>query len=373
MVQQITNRQRHILTAIVENYIATGEPVSSGLIARLQAEGGAGMNGSGMSAGGMSSATIRSEMADLAEAGMLDQPHTSAGRVPSAAAFRLYVAQLHGGTGTRMPGLSREEVRSQIDNSFAGVAGSRALLARTSHVLATLSSGVGLAIGATANTDLLEHVHFSRLAPKRVLAVLVTRGGMVRDRVLDVDRDLSLADLETAANFLNEHYRGWNLERVRAELARRIEAERSEYQQMLQAAQQLWAGTVPETANAEQAVFVEGVSNLVAMPEDRDRLRQMLVALEAKQRMVELLNAYIDARQDSVRVVFDLEEQAPEMAGLVLIAAPARVSGESVGAVGVIGPKRMHYDNAMSAVSYVAQVFDRLSAEDGDGISRPPQ
>jgi heat-inducible transcriptional repressor len=95
-------------------------------------------------------------------------------------------------------------------------------------------------------------------------------------------------------------------------------------------------------------------------PEDRERLREVLRSLEAKQRVVELLNAYIDARQESVRVVFDLEEQAPEMAGLVLIAAPARMAGESRGTVGVIGLKRMQYEQTMSAVSYIAQVFDRM-------------
>ncbi len=362
MAYQMTTRQRQILTAIVESYISTGEPVSSGTIARMQTLGGA-----------MSSATIRNEMADLADGGMLEQPHTSAGRIPSAEAFRMYVAQLHGGAAARLPGLSRAEVQSQIDTSFAGVAGAQALLARTSHVLATLSSGVGLAIGAIANADLLEHVHFSRLAAKRILAVLVTRSGMVRDRVLAIDRDLTIVELETAANFLNEHYRGWNIERVRAELARRIEHERTEYQQMVSSAQELWAGTVPESGQAEQSVYVEGVANLVGLPEDRARLREMLSALEAKQRLVELLNAYIDTKQESVRVVFDLEGQAPEMAGLVLIAAPARVGGESVGTVGVIGPKRMHYENAMSAVSYVAQVFDRMSSDEADGMFGPPR
>lgn len=168
---------------------------------------------------------------------------------------------------------------------------------------------------------------------------------------------------------MNEHYRGWNIERVRAELAQRLERERSDYREL---AQQLWAGTVPEAAHAEQAVYVEGVANLVGLPEDRAQLREMLAALETKQRLVELLNAYIDSRQESVRVVFDLEEQAPEMAGLVLIAAPARVGGESVGTVGVIGPKRMHYENAMSAVSYIAQVFDRISSDVTGGMLGPP-
>ena len=350
MVQEarVTARQRSILTAIVESYIATGEPVGSGTLARA--------DGSTLSA-----ATIRNEMAELADAGLLEQPHTSAGRVPSARAFRMYVEQLSGGAAANLPGLSSAQVRSRIDSGFAGVAGTQALLERTSHVLAMLSSGVGVAIGAVAGADLLEHVHFSRLAERRVLAVLVTRSGMVRDRVLALDRDLSLVELETAANFLNENFRGWNVERVRAELAQRIERERNEYQRLIEGVQQLWTRTVPDSGSARQTVYVEGVANLVGLPEDRERLREMLSALEEKQRLVELLNAYIDSKQDSVRVVFELEEHAPEMAGLVLIAAPARAGGETLGTVGVIGSKRMHYENTMNAVSYVAQVFDRIN------------
>jgi len=227
-------------------------------------------------------------------------------------------------------------------------------------VLATLSSGVGVAIAAAADGDMLEHVHFSRLAPARVLAVVVTRSGLVRDRVLALDKDLSLRELETAANFLNENFRGWSVERVRAEIARLVEREKNEYQKMLNSVQQLWVKAVPEAGGQVQTVYVDGVANLVGSQEDRERLREVLTALEAKQRLVELLNAYIDARQESVRVVFGLEEHAPEMAGLVLIAAPARMGGESRGTVGVIGTKRMDYENTMNTVSYIAQVFDRM-------------
>ena len=266
-----------------------------------------------------------------------------------------------------LPGLSRAQMESQIDSSFAGLAGAQALLERTSHVLASLSSGVGVAISAVAGADLLEHVHFSRLAERRVLAVVVTRSGMVRDRVLALDVDLSLRELETASNFLNEHFRGWNIERVRGELAARVERERSEYQRMVEGVQQLWLRAVPDTTHAEQTVYVEGVANLVGLPEDRARLRDMLSALEAKQRMVELLNAYIDAKQESVRVVFELEEQAPEMAGLVLIAAPARLAGETLGTVGVLGSKRLNYESTMNAVSYISHVFERMSRADVAG------
>lgn len=358
--ERVTARQRAILTAVVESYIETGEPVGSGTISRLQMSDVA----------GMSSATIRNEMAELADAGLLEQPHTSAGRVPTARAFRMYVEQLSGGANPRVnPRIDAARLparsRRQIDSSFVGLAGVQAVLERTSHVLATLSSGVGVAIAAAADGDMLEHVHFSRLAPARVLAVVVTRSGMVRDRVLALDRDLTLRELETAANFLNENFRGWSVERVRSEIARMLERERSEYQRLLNSVQQLWVKAVPDSNVPVQTVYVDGVANLlgsqsVGSYEDRERLREVLAALEAKQRLVELLNAYIDARQESVRVVFDLEEQAPEMAGLVLIAAPARMGGESRGTVGVIGPKRMHYENTMNAVGYIAQVFDRM-------------
>jgi heat-inducible transcriptional repressor len=344
---RITARQRAILNAIVESYIATGEPVGSQTIAREQ------------SGDGMSAATVRNEMADLADAGLLEQPHTSAGRVPTARAFRIYVEELSGGPRIA-PGRLSAVSRSQIDSNFAGVAGTQALLERTSHVLASVSSGVGVALTAATGDDLLEHVHFLRLGEASVLAVVVTRSGLVRDRVLALDRDLTLRELETAANFLNENFRGWSVERVRAEIARLVDHERSEYQRMLNAVQQLWVKAVPEEQAAGQTVYIDGVANLVGSQEDRTRLREVLTALEAKQRLVDLLNAYIDARQESVRVVFDLEEHSPEMKGLVLIAAPARVGGESCGTVGVIGPKRMHYVNTMNAVSYIAQMFDRM-------------
>ena len=369
--ERITARQRAILTAVIESYIETGEPVSSGTIAgtaaRMYAAGKQGVTG-------LSSATVRNEMAELATEGFLEQPHTSAGRVPTARAFRLYVDELLGsglgasGLEARMMGARSDSLRlnleSQIESCFAGISGTQAMLERTSHVLATVSSGVGVAVAMVAGGDTLEHVHFTRLAAGRVLAVVVTRSGLVRDRMLAMETDVSTQELEVAGNFLNENFRGWSMERVRTEIGRLVERERSEYQRLLSSVEMLWARAVPEGDTGTQTVYVEGVANLVGdravgSAEDIARLKDLLAALEAKQRLVALLDAYVDARQESVRVIFDLEEHAPEMAGLVLIAAPARMAGEGRGTVGVIGPKRIHYENAMNAVSYVAQVFGR--------------
>ena len=351
MPERLTTRQRHILAAVIDAYIANGEPVSSSTIARVVAEGG----------GTVSSATVRNEMAELTDAGLLEQPHTSAGRIPSAQAFRLHVQELAGSLRARNLNESitlPHGVQATIDTGLAGANGTEAMLARSSGVLAALSSGVGLAIGALAASDLLAHVHFTRLAERRVLAVVVGRSGTVRDRLLTVGEDLSSTQLESAANFLNEHFRGWQLERVRAELLRRIERERTAYLQMMEAAELLWSGAMPADGG-ERAVFIEGVANIVGLREDRERLRELLAALEAKQRVAELLAAYIDSRQESVRVIFGLEEQAPELAGLVLIAAPARLPGPLHGTIGVLGSTRMDYNATMSAVSYVAQQFNR--------------
>ncbi len=354
--ERVTARQRAILMLIVERYIASGEPVGSGTVSAA------------IGTGTTSPATVRNEMMALSLAGLLEQPHTSAGRIPTPQAFRLYVENLGPGAGLRR---LAEISHPEIDARFADVAGTDAVLERTSHVLATLSSGVGVAMAALPDGLELEHVHFSRLAPGRVLAVVVTRGGTVRDRVLSASQDLTSLELETAGRFLNENFRGWEMVRVRAELALRVERERTEYQRVLAAAEQLWTMAVPSAS--VRTVYVEGVANLVGSQpmggaDDRERLREMLAALEAKQRLVELLNAYIDARQESVRVVFGLEQQAPEMAGLVLIAAPAMQNGEPVGMVGVIGPTRMQYERTMHAVGYIAQVLERQGTGGGTGF-----
>ena len=345
MDQKLTPRHRAILVAVVENYIATGEPVGSATIATAL--------------GPVSSATIRNAMAELATMGLLDQPHTSAGRIPTPRAFRFYVEQLNENAAT--PSTARPAFSQQIDDSFAGVDSAHSFLERTSHVLALLSSGVGVAItSAGGAVDTLEHVHFSRLAPAKVLAVVVMTSGLVRDRALTLDADLDIAALESAAAFLNQNFRGYAISAIRDELARRLEAERSDYQRLLASVSQLWHKSMPEAAAPRQTVYVEGVANLLGSEADRQRLHAMMAALEEKQRIVDLLTAYVDTRQESVRVVFDLEEHSPEMRDLVLIAAPARLAGESHGAVGVIGPKRIHYERAMSAVSYISQLFDRM-------------
>ncbi len=349
-------RKDLVLTAVVENYILTGDPVASQAIARQQ------------NREGMSPATVRNVMADLSEAGYLEQPHTSAGRIPTAQAFRYYVEQLLRRKSSPRQGLS-QPTQEQIEKSFSGVATATDFFARTSHILALLSGGVGVGLGvpiASADWELLEHVHFARLGTCRVLTVLVTTAGVVRDRLLTLEHDLSASELETAANYLNQNFHGWGLESIRKELTRRIDHERREYDQVL-CSLELWAkGAMNpggDRSAHEKSIFVDGVANLMATEADQRNLRQIFLALEEKQRIIDLLNAYVDSKQPSVRVVVGLEESIPEMRDLVLIAAPARRGEEHLGTVAVIGPTRMQYASAIGTVTYVADLFGRWAIQ----------
>lgn len=340
---QVGMREQDILTAIVETYISTGEPVGSRTLARSNREG-------------LSAATIRNVMADLAEAGLLEQPHTSAGRVPSIEGYRYYVEKITGATK-----LSHEQEQN-IQQVFHGTADVQDFLERTSHVLSLVSHGVGVAVAATGPKNALEHVHFQRLGDHKVLAVVVTGNGIVRDRVVRVEHDLTQAELDLASRYLNDNFRGWTMESIQRELRHRLEEERSEYDRLMKSIEQLYRQGALDDASTPE-IFVEGTANLVVKEQDAERLRQLLKALEEKQRIVELLSAYLDTRQEAVRVVIGLEETMPDLGNFVLIGAPARSGNEVLGRLAVIGPTRMDYQHTITAVSYIARLFDKVLNE----------
>jgi heat-inducible transcriptional repressor len=337
----IGKREREVLTAIVETFISTGEPVGSRTLARSNREG-------------LSPATIRNVMADLSEAGFLEQTHSSSGRVPTTDAYRYYVEQISG-TARLAP-----EEENMISESLAGISDVQEFMERTSHVLSLISRNVGVTVATGGSKNALEHVYFSRLGDQKVLAVVVTRSGLVRDRVLRLD--LQQAELDLAARYINENFRGWTMERVRAEIARRIEQERSEYDRLMNSIEQLYKqGAL--AADADSQVFVEGAANLLTAEEDRKRLQDLLQTLEEKEKVVKLLGAYLDVKQEAVRVVIGLDDALPSMRNFVLIGAPARAGSDMFGSLAVIGPTRMDYQHTMTAVSYIARLFDKILNE----------
>ena len=343
--QPIGDREREILTAIVETFISTGEPVGSRILARASREG-------------LSPATVRNVMADLADAGFLEQPHTSAGRIPSAAAYRYYVEQLSGNTKL---GPEDENI---IQDSLHGVTDVQDFMERTSHVLSLISRNVGVAVAASGPKNALEHVYFSRLGDQKVLVVVVTKSGLVRDRLLRMD--LPQSELDAAARFINENFRGWTLESVRTEIARRLDQERSEYDRLMSSIEQLYKQGALAGNDSEHVVFIEGASNLVASEQDRNRLQELLQALEEKQKLVSLLSAYLDVKQEAVRVVIGLDEAQPSLRNFVLIGTPARVGDEVMGSLAVLGPPRMDYQHTITAVSYIARMFDKILNENSE-------
>ncbi len=337
----IGRREQEILTAIVETYISTGEPVGSRTLARHNREN-------------LSAATIRNVMADLAEAGLLAQPHTSSGRIPSVEGYRYYAEKLSGEVSLK------PDDEQTIQRYFQGVNEVQDFMERTSHVLSLISSGVGVAVTSTGPRKALEHVHFQRLAEQRVLAIVVTLSGVVRDRVLRLPRDVSQSELDLAGRYINDNFRGWLIEDVRRELERRIEQERSEYDRLMVSVAQLYQSGALATKDEDAEVYVEGTANLVQRENDTDRLRQLLKTLEEKTRIVELLSSYVDTRQEAVRVIIGLEETLPDLSSFVLIGAPARSGQEILGRLAVIGPTRMDYQHTITAVSYIARLFDKL-------------
>lgn len=339
----IGKREREVLTAIVETFISTGEPVGSRTLSRSNREG-------------LSPASIRNVMADLSDAGFLEQPHASAGRVPTTEAYRYYVEQISG-TAKLAP---QEE--SMISDSLAGVSDVQEFMERTSRVLSLISRNVGVTVASSGTKNALEHVYFSRLGEQKVLAVLVTRSGLVRDRVLRLD--LPQAELDMAARYINENFRGWTMESMRAEIARRIERERSEYDRLMNSIEQLFKQGALAGETGGQTVFVEGAANLLAdQQQDRQRLQEMLKTLEEKEKIAQLLGVYLDVKQEAVRVVIGLDQSVPSMQNFVLIGAPARSGTDMVGSLAVIGPTRMDYQHTMTAVSYMARLFDKILNE----------
>ncbi|MGH9524486.1 MAG: heat-inducible transcriptional repressor HrcA [Terriglobales bacterium] len=341
---QIGAREHEILTAIVESYIATGEPVGSRVLARMSSEG-------------LSPASIRNVMSDLADSGFLEQPHTSAGRIPTAPAYQYYVDHLSG-----QAELSPAD-ENVVRGSLEGISDVHEFMERTSHVLSLISRNVGVAVAVGGPKNALDHVYFSRLGDRKVLAVVVMKSGVVRDRVVRLSGDISQQELEFATRYINDNFRGWTLLDVRNEIERRVREERNEYDQLMTSIDQLCKQGALTAEDRAQDVFLEGAANLVANEADRERLQQLLATLEEKERVAQLLTAYLDTKQEAVRVVIGLQEAAPYLRNFVLIGAPARVGGEVMGSLAVLGPTRIDYQHTINAVAYIAKLFDKVLNE----------
>ncbi len=331
-------RNREILAHVVRAYIETGEPVSSRAVTRRQADP-------------LSPATVRNIMADLEDEGFLHQPHTSAGRVPTEAAYRFFVQQI--ATQAQLSAADREWIQREL----AAASTPEELMERASHVLASVSRGLGIVVSPPLARTVLEHIKFLLLPDNRVLVVLIARGGMARDKVIRVEWPFSQEELDRTAEHLNRHYLGWTLEAIRADLEANLLRDRERYDRLYANALVLCNPDVLDE-DAARRVYVEGAAQIVTAPEfaDQEHLRALLAAIEERKRLVALLTGCIEG-PEPVHIQIGVKEI--NMAGehLSLISAPYGALNQMQGSLGVLGPLRMEYERAITAVAYVARLF----------------
>lgn len=333
-----TERNRQVLGAIVRAYIETGEPVSSRTISRSHGEA-------------LSSATIRNVMADLEDEGFLYQPHTSAGRIPTAAGYRFFAHQV------AAEATMTEQDKTWIRAELAAATTPEEITERAGHVLAAISRGLGIIVSPPLAQTVLEHVRFVLLPDGRVVVVLVAAGGAARDKVIRAERVFTQPELDRTADYLNRHYAGRTLDVIRADLLARLASEQERYDRLTRDALALCNPEVLGESAGPQ-LYVEGASQIAAAPElvDQAQLREILATIEEKHKLVQLLSACIDT-PDPVHVQIGIKEMNPAGEHLALISAPFSWNESAQGSVGVLGPMRMHYERAITAVAFVARAF----------------
>ncbi len=331
-------RNRQILADLVRMYIETGEPVSSRAISKRFEET-------------LSTATIRNIMADLEDGGYLYQPHTSAGRVPTAAAYRFFAQEI--ASQATLSSVDKEWIRREIGTGTNATE----ITERTGHVLAEVSNALGIIVSPPMGKTVIEHARMWLLPDGRVVVVLISPGGNTRDKILRPARPFSQGELDATADFLNRHYSGWTLEAIRADLLQKLANERERYDVFARNALVLCDPAILGTETGHE-VHIEGTAQMVGALDfaDQNQLRDLLAAIEEKHRLVMVLNACIET-PEPVHVQIGLKGISDTGENLALISAPYMRNDQVQGSLGVLGPTRMHYERAITAVAYVAQIF----------------
>jgi heat-inducible transcriptional repressor len=343
----LSERTRRILAALIREYIETGEPVASAALTRQ----------SGLS---LSSATIRSVLAQLEEMGFVWQPHTSAGRVPTDLGYRFYVDLL---LEARRASKDSANVEARLRQQAGEVPLIDDLLSSASHMLSEVSRHIGFAI-APANAQAVFHrIEFVPLSRCKILVVVVARGNQVSQKTVEIGEEVSQSELDKAANYLNKEFGGRTLDEMREGVLSRLREERTLYDQLLGLALRLASSSLANMENP--TVSIDGTSSLLeevvrASGLPTQTLRVLLLMVEEKQRLVRLLNEYIDG--PGLTVVIGTEHSDPELRPFSLIAS-TYFDGRSTGLVGVIGPTRMRYSRAIDVVENAAKAVGKVLSD----------
>lgn len=345
-MSDLNHRARKILGAIVHEYLATGEAVGSRTVTRRY-----GID--------LSPATVRNVMSDLEEAGLLKQPHTSAGRVPTDQGLRFFVDSL-----LKVRSLSDKErqdlsQRYQIPGDDIDTA-----LREAAHVLAELSTHTAVLVTPRPETDVLEHVEFMRLREGQLLAVLVAKSGQVANKIVATSEPIGADELERIHNYLNEILAGLTLDEVRARVQKELADERVQYQAMERKALELSQKALPDSG-AE--VIVSGQARLLENiaagdPAEVEKMKALFRRLEEKRLLADLLERTQQA--EGIRVFIGAETNISELSDFTLVATSYGGDGDSpLGTLGVIGPTRMNYSKVITLVDFTAQLISGVIAK----------
>jgi heat-inducible transcriptional repressor len=340
MNRQLSSQPRNlaILHSIVEEYIETGEPVASRTVAHRIREN-------------LSSATVRNIMADLYEEGYLAQPHTSAGRVPTEKAFQSYVHSL---SQRRILSAELNRLRSEL----AHLETMQARVERSSHILTEMTHGLGIAAAIPTPSQTLDQVELVSLPDRRVLMIVATRDHMVRNRVVGLNEQLSLDELQAIRNYINQNFSGWLLTDIQRALDIRLREESAAYDAILRRLNLLYEKGLLEMGLAPE-VHIEGASNLVGLDLHltREKMRDLFRALEQKKKVLLLLDHFLEQPQGEIAVRVGLAEAHPAMGELSIIGISVNLPSGLSGKIAVLGPMRMNYEKVISAVLHVGQAF----------------
>ncbi len=340
MKTMLDERSKSLLKTLVERYIADGQPVGSRTLSKA----------SGLE---LSPATIRNVMADLEELGLIASPHTSAGRIPTARGYRLFVDTML----TANPGLLGAEPIA-LDAHLQPDQPQR-VITSAAQLLSNLSSFVGV-VTAPRKPSVFHHIEFLRLGERRVLVIMVSPDGDVQNRVIFTAQDHTQGELAEASNRLNAQYAGLSLEAVREKIKHEVDALRGEIALLMSAAVQV--GT--EAIEQEEQVIISGERNLLTVQDfsqDMNSLRRLFDLFEQKTQLMRLLDG--SSRAEGVRIFIGGESQVVPYEELSIVSAPYEVDGQVVGTLGVIGPTRMAYDRMIQIVDITSRMVSNALSQ----------
>lgn len=332
------DRARLLLKALIERYIADGQPVGSRTLSKA----------SGLE---LSAATIRNVMSDLEELGLIASPHTSAGRIPTSRGYRLFVDTMLtvDQNSIPTPSIAADQPQRVISNA--------------AHLLSSLSQFVGVVI-APRKTSVFRHIEFLRLSEKRILVIIVAPDGDVQNRVIFTESDYAQSQLIEASNFLNAHYAGLAMEQVRERLKMEVEQLQSEIAKLMQAAVQVSSEALD---SGDGEVVVSGERNLLEVSDfshDLGHLRRAFNLFEQKAQLLRLLD--VSSQAEGVRIYIGGESQVVPVEELSVVSAPYLVDGLVVGRLAVIGPTRMPYERMIQIVDITSKLVGNALSQSGN-------